>query len=145
MSTTIIDFDACLARLRTNNPNGDYFKTLETALDMNPIEDDSEMPAVFIYPGWVDADPMSSGAVRQRVNQTLVLDLICNVDDVRTAVGHLRSIMLGWEMDENHAPFTLADRGYMQNQACGPVDLKGGVIHWQERYLNKTHTKLIHN
>lgn len=144
MTDTILDMAACLARITTNDTEG-WFKTAQTAFDMNPLEDTAEMPAVFIYPGYVDADPIGDGAVRQRVHDTLILDVICNVDDLRTAVEKLRSWFLGWEMGEEYGPFRLAFTGHMQGQACGPMELKGGVIHWQERYQNNHHTRLIHN
>ena len=142
--STLIDYDACVARLTAANPGG-FFKVIETAFDIEPLESTQEMPAVFMYPGFVDADPMGDGSTFQRVNNTLVVDLICVIEDLRTAVGYLRDCFIGWEMDNETAPFALAAKGYMQNQACGPLDLRGGIVHWQERYLNSTHTKRIHN
>lgn len=142
--STLIDYDAIVARVVAQNPAG-FFKTISTAFDMDPMEDATEMPAVFMYPGFVDADPMGDGATHQRINNTIVIDVICKIADLRTAVSHLRSILLGWEMDSQTGPLQLAAKGYMQNQACGPIGLQGGVVHWQERYLNCTHTKRIHN
>ena len=144
MSSTLIDIAACLARLVAQNPAG-FFNTLDTAYDMNPIEDDSELPACFIYPGYVDADPIGDGSTHQKLHHTLILDVLCDVADIQDAVGHLRSIFIGWEMDQYHGPFVLAFPGHMQGQACGPIDLRGGVIHWQERYQNSTHTRRVHN
>lgn len=144
MSSTVIDTAACLSRLQAANPGG-FFKTIDTAFDMNPIEDAGDLPAVYLYPGYVDANPVGDGAVRQKLHHTLIVDVLCDVADLSTAVYHLRDIFLAWEMDENHGPMVLAFTGHLAGQACGPVDLKGGVIHWQERYQCSTHTKLIHN
>lgn len=143
MSTTL-DLAACITRLTAQNPGG-FFQTIDTAYDMNPIESDSELPAVYIYPGYIDANPVGSGSTFQKLHDTLILDLLCPVEDLRDGVGHLRSIFLGWEMDAEHGPFVLAWTGHLQGQACGPMDLQGGVIHWQERYQNSTHTQRIHN
>ena len=143
--STLLDFDAIKARLEADVDVSSFFMTIDTAYDMNPLEDAINMPGVFFYPGYIDAGVLGDGAVRQQLNNTVVFDIVCKVGDLNTAVGHLRDAMLGWEMDENHGPFQLAAKGYMQNQACGPLDLKGGIIHWQERYLNTSWTKLIHN
>ena len=143
--STILDFDAIQARLAADVDCSGFFAEMAPAWEMNPLEDSGDMPALYFYPGYIDADPLGDGSVRQLINNTVVFDVICKVTDLNTAVGHLRDAMLGWEMDQYHGPFQLAAKGYMQNQACGVVDIRGGVIHWQERYLNTTHTKLIHN
>lgn len=141
--STVIDLDACIARLVAGD--GGFFNTIDTALDMNPMEDLGDTPAAYLYPGWLAADPMGDGSSRQRVHNTLVIDILCRSADISQAITLVRDTFLGWEMDGEHAPFKIAYDGYQQNQACGPVDLKGGVMHWQERYQNSTHTKRIHN
>ena len=144
MPSTVIDFDACVSRLQTLNPGG-FFKTIGSPVQMDPLEDDSEAPAAYLYPGYIDAEPMGEGNARQKINNTLVVDIVCKVADLRTAVQHARDVFIGWEMDPYHSPFTIAATGYQQNQACGPMDIRAGMIHWQERYQNTTHTKLVYN
>ena len=144
MASTVLDLDAIVARLVAQNPGG-LFKTVNTSIDMNPAEDDGELPALYIYPGWLEAKAVAGGSARQEIINTLVVDILCKVTDWQAVVLAVRDILIGWEMDELHSPFKLAAEGYMQNQAAGPIDIKGGVLHWQERYQNSTHSKLIHN
>lgn len=144
MSSTVIDFEACRTQLANNNTGG-FFKVIATAEDIDPVERDTELPAAYVYPGFIDADPIGDGAVRQQLHNTIHWDIVCPVDDLREAVSILRAAFLGWEMDGYHGPFRLASTGYLQSQAAGPMDLMGGVIRWQERYQNSTHTRVIHN
>lgn len=140
----ILDWDACLAKIQAEDV-GNFFKTIELAFDMNPLEDLSKAPAVYLYAGYQDTMPPGSGASKQLFYHTLVCDLICRHEDLNQAVTIVRNALVGWEIDANHGPFAQAHTGYQQNQAAGPMDIKGGIIWWQDRLQCSTHGPRIFN
>ncbi|NIB44816.1 hypothetical protein HBA55_34870 [Pseudomaricurvus alkylphenolicus] len=122
--------EVVIARLKAQ---ASAFKSVEFALDMDPIEDlKEETPAILVWPGEESAAAsVHDSAVRQQLQQQIELFIVCDISDIEVRKSEVRQLLLGWQPTTYHNPIELV-KGK-------PQELKASYVWWRETYLTATH------
>lgn len=120
--------DAFIAHLQANTAS---FATITHAKDQQPIDDiAAELPLIGVFPG--DDQTSEDGAeylVSKMLNSIIQVHLVCPIENWESLKTELRTAAIGWSAGGEYTDLALVGGNILQ--------LKGGVIWWQERYANQ--------
>ncbi len=126
-----LDIEQYRAEIEDKAP---FFKTVELAWTMEPVEDfEEEVPAALVYPGEQystrDSDSPTS---RQGVVSEIRVLIVCKLSDLSRGIKDLREALFGFQPGEKFEETKYRNRG--ERPFGRPIDIKAKYVWWEETY-----------